>query len=101
MGQGLEGGVGRGESMLLSGGTASSCNGGALRDSRGAGPMCVVGSPCCVAACVCVGVAAESALLRFLAFGSASSKRFLFLIMSRRRECAKSVSASNIDLNRR
>jgi hypothetical protein len=40
MGQGLEGSVGQGENVLLSGGTAISYDDGALRDSCSAGPMC-------------------------------------------------------------
>ncbi len=61
----------------------------------------VMSAPCCVAACVCVGVAAECARLRLLtALGCASTKCFLFLIMSKRRDCAKAVSAPSIDLKR-
>ena len=45
MGQGLEGVGGRDANVLLSGGTAISCNGGALRDSCSGGPMCVGGYP--------------------------------------------------------
>jgi hypothetical protein len=64
--------------------------------------LCVwVAAPCCVAACVCVGVATEYGRLRLMAPGSASNKRFLFIIMPKRRDCAKSVSASNDDLNMR
>ena len=62
--------------------------------------LCVrVATPCCVAACVCVGDAAECARLRLMARGSASTRRFLFVIMPNRRYCAKSVSASSIVLN--
>ena len=53
------------------------------------------------AAFVCVGVAAEFARLRLTTPGSASTKHFLLLIMPNRRDCAKSVSASNDDLNMR
>jgi len=93
--------------------------------------LCVwVATPCCVAACVCVGVAAECARLRLMAPGSASTKeterkksltrghvkdigstvgvhsssstkRFLFLIIPKRRDCATFASASNNDSNRR
>jgi hypothetical protein len=45
MEQGLQGSGGRDANVLLSGGTANSCNSGAHRDSRGAGPMCVGGYP--------------------------------------------------------
>ena len=61
--------------------------------------LCVwVATPYCVAACASVGVAAECAPLRLMAPGSASTKRFLFLIIPKRRDRAKSVSASNNDL---
>jgi hypothetical protein len=60
-----------------------------------------VATPCCVAACVFVGVAAECARLRLMASGNASNKCFLFLIMSKRRDCANSMSASSNDLNMR
>jgi len=44
--------------------------------------ICVwVATPCYVAACVCVGVAAECARVRLMSHGSASTKRFLLLIM--------------------
>ena len=43
MGQGLEVGGGQDANVLLSGGTSISCNGGFLRDSRSAGPVCVSG----------------------------------------------------------
>jgi len=55
---------------------------------------------CCAAACVCVGVAAECARLRLTAPGSASTKRSMSLIMPKRRECVKSVSAPNNNLNK-
>ena len=71
MGQGLEGGGGRDANVLLSGGIAISCNGGALRDSRSAGPMCVGGYPLLCGGCVCVGIAAKCARLRIMALGSA------------------------------
>ena len=61
--------------------------------------LCIVmATPCYVATCVGVGVAAECARLRLTAPSSASTNRFL--IMPKRREVAKSVSASNNDLNR-
>ena len=41
--QGLEVSEGRGANVLLFGGPAILCNGGALRDSRSAGSMCVGG----------------------------------------------------------
>ena len=64
--------------------------------------LCVwVATPSCVAACVCVGVAAECARVRLIAPGNAFTKRFMFLIMPKRRDCAKSVSASNNDLQMR
>ena len=40
-GAGLEGVGGRDANVLLSGGTVVACNGGALRDSRSAGLMCL------------------------------------------------------------
>ena len=43
---------------------------------------------------MCVGVAAECARLCFIAPGSVSTNRFVFLITSKRRDCAKTVSAS-------
>ena len=64
--------------------------------------LCVsVATPCCVAACVCVGVAAECVRLRLMVHGSASTKRFMFLIMPKRQDCAKLVSASSNDFNMR
>ena len=85
--------------MLLSGGTSISCM-AVLSGTRVVRVVCVwVVTPCRVAACVCVGVAAKCARLRLLALGSASTQRFMFLIMPKRRDCAKSVSASIIDLN--
>ncbi len=67
--------------------------------------LCVwVATPLCVAACVCFGFAVECARLRLMALGSASTKRFLrfmFLIMPKRQDCAKSVSAFSNDFNRR
>ena len=64
--------------------------------------LCVwVATPCCVAACGCVRVAVTCARLRLMAPGSASIKRFMFLIMPKRRDCAKLMSASNNDLNMR
>ena len=44
-GAGLVGGRGRDANVLLSCGTVVLCNGGALRDSRSAGPMCLGGCP--------------------------------------------------------
>jgi hypothetical protein len=61
----------------------------------------VMAAPCCAAACMCVGVAAEYYRLRLTALGSASTKRFMFLRMPKRRNCDISVSASNNDLNMR
>jgi len=58
-----------------------------------------VATPCYVAARLCVGVSAECARLHLIAHGSASTNRFLFLIMSKRLDCAKLVSASSNDLN--
>ncbi len=44
--------------------------------------LCVViVAPCCVAACVCVGVAAEFARLRLTVPSRSSNKRFSFLMM--------------------
>jgi hypothetical protein len=45
IGQGLEGGEGRNAKVMLSGSTAISCDDGALRDSRSAGPMFSDGCP--------------------------------------------------------
>jgi hypothetical protein len=64
-------------------------------------PCMVMATLCCADACVCVGVAAECARLRRMALGSASIKRFMFLIMPKMCDCAKSVSASDNDLNKR
>jgi hypothetical protein len=64
--------------------------------------LCVwVAAPCCQAACECVGVAAECERCQFMALGSASTKRFLFVIIPKRRNCAKSVSKTNSNLNMR
>jgi len=102
MGQGREGNGGRGANVLLTGGTNISYDGGALRDLRSAGHVCVyVAAPCSEAASVCDGVAAECARLRLTASRNASTKRFMFLIMPKRRDCAKSASESSIDVNRR
>jgi hypothetical protein len=60
-----------------------------------------VATPCSVSACVCVWVATECARVRLIAHGSASTKRFLFLMMPKRRGTAKSVSAFISDLNMR
>ena len=99
MEQGLEGGAGRGSNVLLSGGTAISCNGGALRDSRNADRLCVGGYPMlCGNVCVHRGCDRVCSVA-CMAPSSASIKRFLLLIMPKRRDCAKSVSASIIDLN--
>jgi len=57
--------------------------------------------PCCVVACVCVGVAAECDRLRHMARGSASTNRFMFVIMTKRRDSANSASAINNNLNMR
>jgi hypothetical protein len=61
----------------------------------------VMDAPCCEVACGCVGVAAECARERLTAPCSASSKRLLILIMPKRRDYARSVSASSNDLNMR
>ena len=64
--------------------------------------LCVwVITPCCVVACVYVGVAAECARLHLTAHGSASTNRSMFLIMPNMSGCAKSASASFNDLNMR
>ena len=47
-----------------------------------------------------VGDATECVRLRVTPPESASAKRFLFLIMPLRRDCAKSASGSNSDFNR-
>ncbi len=95
----LGGSKGRGASVLLSGNTAMPCDGGALRDSRSAGTMFGNGYPLlCGRMCV-RRVTAECARVRPTVLGSASTKRFLFLIMPKRRDCAKLASASTIDLN--
>ena len=87
--------------MQLSGGTVISCNGGALRDSRSAGPMCVGSYPLLCGGMYCVGVAAECARVHLMALGSVSTKRFMFIIMAKRRDYARSASASINDLNKR
>ena len=46
------------------------------------------------------GVAPKCARLRLMAHGSAATKRFFFLIMSRRRDCSMSESESSVDLKR-
>ncbi len=61
----------------------------------------VMATLCCAVACACVGVASECARLRLTAHGDVSTKLFLFLIMPKRRDCAKSVSASYNDLHKR
>ncbi len=48
----------------------------------------------------CVVSAAECALMLLLFPGSVSIRRFLLLMMPRRRDCAKSVRESSSDLNR-
>jgi hypothetical protein len=53
MGQGLEVSEGRGVNVPLSGGTAISCDGGALRDSRSAGSLYGDGCPL-LCGCLCV-----------------------------------------------
>ena len=60
-----------------------------------------VATPYYMAACVYVGVSAECAWWRLMAPSSASTKCFMFLIMPKRRDYAKSVSASRHDLNMR
>ena len=73
----------------------------ALSGTRNVLVQCVcVAVSRCVIACVCVMLAAECALLLLRLPGSASTRRFLLLMMPMRRECAKSVRESNIDLNR-
>ena len=97
----LEGGGGRDANVLLSAAPPFYVM-AVLFETRVVRVLCVrVATPCCVAACVCVGIAAECAWLRLMAHGSASTKCFLFLIMPKRLDCARSVSASNDDLNRR
>ena len=59
----------------------------------------VMASPCCAVVRVIAGVSTECARLRLTAPGSASTKCLYFLIMPKRRGCAKSVSASNNELN--
>ena len=54
-----------------------------------------------MAACACDGVVAECDRVRLMAPGGVSTKCFLFLIMPKRRDCAKSVNASSDDLNLR
>jgi hypothetical protein len=80
-----------------------SCDGGALRDLRSAGPMFGDGFPPAVWPHVCVSGMRPSVLeyALYMALGSASTKRFLILTMPKRQDCAKSASASNIDLNMR
>ena len=56
--------------------------------------LCVcVAVPCCETACA-FDVAAEFALLLLHFPGSVSIRRFLFLMMPMRRDCAKSVRES-------
>ncbi len=63
--------------------------------------LCVcVAVPCCVTACVYDMPAAECALMLMLFHGSASIRRFLFLMMPIRQDCARSVRESISDLNR-
>ena len=59
-----------------------------------------VADPCCETACECDMLAAECALMLLLSPGSASIRRFLFLMMPIRRDCARSVRESSSDLNR-
>ena len=63
--------------------------------------LCVcVATSFCRAVNVGVGDATEYVRWRPSSPGSASTKRFLYIIMHMRRHCAKSVSESNCDLNR-
>ena len=57
--------------------------------------------PCRSAACICWGVAVGCVRVRPMAPRSDPTKCFLLLIMPKRRDCAKFMSASNIDLNKR
>jgi len=64
--------------------------------------LCIVmATPLCAAAYVGVGDATECARLRLTAPSSAYTRRCIFVIMPKRRDRAKSVSASNNDLNLR
>ena len=64
--------------------------------------LCVwVVVPYCLAVCECLGATADCTRCRLMHSGSASTKRFLFLSMRKRRKCAKSVSESISDLNKR
>ncbi len=64
--------------------------------------LCVVmAAPCSVVACVCVEVEAKCARFRLTAPGSASTKRFLLLIIPMRRDYDRSVNVSSNDLNMR
>ena len=102
MGQGLDGSEGRGANALQSGGTAISCDGGALLDSRCAGPIYDDRCPL-LCGCMCVRQDCDRVCsdIRLVAPVSASTKRFLFLIMPKRRDYAMSVSASSNDFNKR
>jgi hypothetical protein len=61
--------------------------------------LCVcVATLCCRVAGVSAGDAAECARWRLTAHGSASTKRFLCIMMPMKRDCAKSVRESNNDL---
>jgi hypothetical protein len=77
MGQGLEGGEGRGANVLLSGGTTILCDGAAPGTRVVRVLDVVMAAPCYAAASVCVGVAAECARLRLTAPGSVSTKTLL------------------------
>ena len=59
-----------------------------------------VATPCYRAAGIGVGDATECVPWRLTSPSSASTKRFLFLVMPMRQDCAKTTSASGSDLNR-
>ena len=72
-----------------------------LSGTRNVRAMCVCEDvSCCVIACVCGVSAAEFALMLLLFPGSASTRRFLLLMMPKRRDCAKSVRKYSDELNR-
>ncbi len=63
--------------------------------------MCVCAvAPCWWAAWVCIGVASECARWWMTPLCSSSTRRFLFLMMPKRRDSAKSVSESISNLNK-
>jgi len=98
MGQGHEGIEGRG-AMCYCPATPPFHVMAVLSGTRVVRILCVVvATPHCMAAYVCVGVAAECARLYLTAHGRPSTKRFMFLIMPNRRDCAKSANEFSIDL---